>query len=757
MGNKDKKQQNISSGISGISQIVLKNAATFGESEASFEDLNSINFIYGANGSGKTTTSSFLKNLAENRIEDKFANSEIKWHNGESLKIEVYNKQFKEEQFRNSQVKCIFTLGKKTNENLENIESKKELIKKENEKKTKNKESSEKLKQEKEKKEKDFTDSCWEKLYKKNEEDFKETLEGFKLKKKFKEKILEEFKNNEHNEIEIGKLEKLKENIRIVFSKNQTELVPLECNLTDFDSIENHSIWEQKIVGSGDVAIADLIEKLSNEDWVAQGREYLSKDGNACPFCQQETITEEFKKQLESYFDTSYQKSTDTIKKMKEDYTSRTAEVLERLDEIVKTEQDNLQTKLNTEIFKRIIETLRSKINGNWQKMRDKSKEMSRSFKLESTKNEVKEIRDLIDTANQQIANHNEMIKDIKNQKKICVERTWKFLVNEFKSDIQEYNKKHCGLEKGIKKFENEINENEKKIKELNNEIGELEKTIVSIKPIANKINALLKEYGFTNFSLACTEDEKSYRIQREDGQLVGETLSEGEVTFITFLYYYHLTKGSLKENDVSKNKVLVIDDPISSLDSNILFIVSVLVKELMKETMKEKTNIKQVIILTHNTYFYKEITYDLKRYHQGKYSFWIIKKDNNVSKIEKFEENPIKNSYELLWQEVRRAKENNISWVSLQNVMRRIIEYYFRILGSFEHNDSLSEYFENIEEKRVCNSFISWFNDGSHEISDDLFVQSQDTSIEIYLKVFENMFKVTGHEAHYKMMMGIK
>ncbi|GHQ13652.1 hypothetical protein VN1213_09050 [Helicobacter pylori] len=615
----------------------------------------------------------------------------------------------------------------------------------------------EKLKQEKEKEEKGFTDSCWEKLYKKNEEDFKETLEGFKLKKKFKEKILEEFKNNEHNESEIV-LEKLKENIRIVFSKSQTELVPLECNLTDFDSIENHSIWEQKIVGSSDAIIADLIKKLSNEDWVAQGREYLSKDGNACPFCQQETITEEFKKQLESYFDTSYQESTGTIKKMKENYKNETAEVLERLDEIVKTEQDNLQTKLNTEIFKRIIETLRSKINGNWQKMCDKSKEMSRSFKLGSTKNEIKEIRDLIDTANQQIANHNEMIKDIKNQKKICVERTWKFLVNEFKSDIQEYNKKHCGLEKGIKKFENEINENKKKIKELNNEIGELEKTIVSIKPIVNEINALLKGYGFTNFSLACTEDEKSYRIQREDGQLVGETLSEGEVTFITFLYYYHLTKGSLKENDISKNKVLVIDDPISSLDSNILFIVSVLVKDLMKETMKEKTNIKQVIILTHNTYFYKEITleYDLKRYHQGKYSFWIIRKDNNVSKIEKFEKNPIKNSYELLWQEVRRAKkDSNISWVSLQNVMRRIIEYYFRILGSLKHYDSLSEYFENIEEKRVCNSFISWFNDGSHGISDDLFVQSQDTSIEIYLKVFENMFKVTGHEAHYKMMMG--
>ncbi|MDU9805828.1 AAA family ATPase [Helicobacter pylori] len=753
-GNKDKQQQNVSSGIS---QISLKKVATFDENGASFKDLNSINFIYGANGSGKTTTSSFLKNLAENGIEDKFANSKIAWYNNESLKIEVYNKQFKEEQLRNSQVKGIFTLGKKTNENLEKIEIKKESINKENEKKIKNEASLQVLTQKKEKEEKDFADRCWEKLYKKNEEDFKETLEGFKRKEKFKEKILKEFENDKYNQSEIVGLEKLKEKIGIVFGENQTELALLECNLTDFDFIENHSIWEQKIVGSGDAAIADLIKRLSNEDWVAWGREYI-KDNSICPFCQKETITEEFKKQLESYFDTSYQESIETIKEMKEDYTNKTDEVLERLDEIVETEQKNQQTKLNTEIFKRIIETLKNKINGNQQKMFDKGKEMSRSFKLESTKNEIKEIRDLIDTANQQIANHNEIIKDTKNQKKNCVEQTWKFLVNEFKSDIQEYNKKYCGLEKGINNLEKAISENQEEVKKLENEIKELEKNMVSIKPIVNEINTLLKGYGFTNFGLACTEDEKFYRIQREYGQLVGETLSEGEVTFITFLYYYHLAKGSLKENDISKNKVLVIDDPISSLDSNILFMVSVLVKDLMKETMEEKTNIKQIIILTHNTYFYKEITleYDLKRY-QGKYSFWIIKKDNNISKIKNYKENPIKSSYELLWQEVKQAKENNASWVSLQNVMRRIIEYYFRILGDFKHNDSLSECFENIEEERVCNSFISWFNDGSHGISDDLFVQSQDTSIETYLKVFEKIFKETGHEAHYKMMIGIK
>lgn len=54
---------------------------------------------------------------------------------------------------------------------------------------------------------------------------------------------------------------------------------------------------------------------------------------------------------------------------------------------------------------------------------------------------------------------------------------------------------------------------------------------------------------------------------------------------------------------------------------------------------------------------------------------------------------------------------------------MWRIIEYYFRILGGFKYNDSLSECFENIEEKWVCNFFILWFNDGFYGILDDLFM----------------------------------
>lgn len=63
-------------------------------------------------------------------------------------------------------------------------------------------------------------------------------------------------------------------------------------------------------------------------------------------------------------------------------------------------------------------------------------------------------------------------------------------------------------------------------------------------------------------------------------------TLSEGEITFITFLYFLQLTKGSIDKDSISEDRILVIDDPVSSLDSNILFIVSSLLKDDILRTL---------------------------------------------------------------------------------------------------------------------------------------------------------------------------
>ena len=113
--------------------------------------------------------------------------------------------------------------------------------------------------------------------------------------------------------------------------------------------------------------------------------------------------------------------------------------------------------------------------------------------------------------------------------------------------------------------------------------------------------------------------------------------------------------------------------------------------------------------------------------------------------------ENPISTSYELLWKEL--GERDRHSGISIQNIMRRIIEHYFKILGKYG-DDALINKFTNPEDQEVCRSLICWINDGSHSISDELFVEIQAETIDRYFDVFEKIFIKTDHHAHYKMML---
>ena len=87
---------------------------------------------------------------------------------------------------------------------------------------------------------------------------------------------------------------------------------------------------------------------------------------------------------------------------------------------------------------------------------------------------------------------------------------------------------------------------------------------------------------------------------------------------------------------------------------------------------------------------------------------------------------------------------------------MRRIIENYFRLLGKYR-DDKLIGKFENKEEQDICRALISWINDGSHSINDDLFIEYQDETIANYKSVFKAIFEKTNHLEHYNMMMQIE
>ena len=106
---------------------------------------------------------------------------------------------------------------------------------------------------------------------------------------------------------------------------------------------------------------------------------------------------------------------------------------------------------------------------------------------------------------------------------------------------------------------------------------------------------------------------------------------------------------------------MVVFDDPVSSLDSDILFIVSILIQKLFDEVINNSGTIKQVFVLTHNVYFHKQVSFNSRRNGDKKLkdeTFWVVRKSNNISKVKGYETNPIKTAYELLWAEVRSNEE---------------------------------------------------------------------------------------------------
>ena len=203
----------------------------------------------------------------------------------------------------------------------------------------------------------------------------------------------------------------------------------------------------------------------------------------------------------------------------------------------------------------------------------------------------------------------------------------------------------------------------------------------------------------------------------------------------------------------MSTNRIVVFDDPISSLDSDILYIVSSLIKGVIEEVRQKVGHIKQVFVLTHNVYFHKEISFHKDR-SQGNAmsdeSFWIVKKQQQNSVIERCDENPIRSAYELLWQDV---KPSNISSPSLQNTLRRILENYFTMWGGMGKNE-ICDLFEG-REKLICQSLFSWVNDGSHSIHDDLYINHGEQTNEAYLRVFKEVFEKANQLGHYNMMIG--
>lgn len=734
-----------------ITTIKLANVATYKEVE--FSGLKEENFIYGTNGSGKTTLSNFL--LAPKSSE--YKDCSISWENNIPLEILVYNKKFRDKNFNSAgKIPGIFTIGEKSAEVTKRIEEINDQLKKLEKNIIADSKTKSSKQKEKEESYDSFKETVWIQLYKNKEADFKDAFVGvMKNKDNFVSKVLSEYDiHKNETPLTYDELKELSDEIY----KAPKEKFQI---LSDFPQVDlnkyiSDTIFGKKIIGNTDIDIAGLINKLNNSDWVNAGRKFIESNSKICPFCQQETISEKLLKDLNDFFDESYNTDLSSLKTIVDYYEKDSNLLLNFLDEIENVEKVNKNSQLDLNIFSAYLKTLHSEVSQNLSLISNKLSQPSISVNLKSHNETVISIKEIYDMAIQNVKKHNDIIDRLSIEKENLRNKIWCYMTKENETLISDYNKKQESCNKVILKMDERLSNYEKEKNKLNSELKELNKKDITIQSAVDAINDTLRSYGFMNFEIVSAEEENTYALKRNDGSFVEDNLSEGETTFITFLYYMQLIHGSLTDDGVEQNKVLVIDDPISSLDSNILFIVSSLIKEELKKIRASNNKIKQIILLTHNVYFFKEITFiDGRENTRKDITYWILRKEELCSENYKYEYNPIISSYDLYWREIREHEREGKCNIYIQNTMRRIIEHYFKLLGKFK-DETLLEKFSNANEKIIARSLLCWVNDGSHSLPDDLFIESPEQITKNYFEIFKLIFVNAGQEEHYNMMMSI-
>lgn len=729
-----------------IESITIASTATYSSTPEELNGLSHFNFLFGSNGTGKTTVSRIIAD------ENNFPSCKVSWKGGTKLQPMVYNRDFVERNFNQSaELKGVFTLGEKQVDTLAKITAAKEAL----DGLTTKIESLTLVLQGADGKggknaelaalESSLKEKCWAQKQK-HDAKLHGAFEGYRNNsEKFKSKVLQELASNAETLLTLSELVQKAETVFGATPTTEQSVPSIET--AKVVAHETNPILKKRVIGREDVDISAIIKKLGNSDWVRAGRTFYDANEGMCPFCQQST-TKGFAQSLNDYFDETFETDSRTIDDLVSDYSTDTARLQQQLSAIIVTPSKFL----DIEKLKIEKELLDSKITINGQRLSGKKKEASQVVELESLSNVIETISSLIEAANAAITEHNKMVANLSKERSKLTAQVWKFVLEELKSDIATYTKTREGLNKAITAITAQITTATEEKKDKAAEIRELEKQTTSVQPTIDGINALLSSFGFQGFKLAKSASGKSYKLVRTDGADAKTTVSEGEKTFVTFLYFYHLLKGSESESGMTTDRVVVFDDPVSSLDSDILFIVGSLIKGLFEEVRARIGHIKQVFVLTHNVYFHKEVTFNPNRRDvaMNEETFWIVRKTAHVSKVEKHASNPIKTSYELLWSEVRNSDRSNLT---IQNTLRRILENYFKILGGVDP-DKICAMFDG-KEKLICKSLFSWVNDGSHYAHDDLYVSIDSAMVEGYLKVFRAIFEKTEHMSHYKMMMG--
>lgn len=718
-----------------ITQIHMDAVASFKQA-TSLETDKKINLVYGLNGTGKSTISNFLYEP------DDPAFLQCLKTQDQSIPIFVYNQKFiRDNFFVADNLKGIFSLSKENKA----VEQK---IAEATKKQTELEESLQLKRTAKERTAQEFAtqkqqavEEVWniKKTYTGGDRVLEYCLEGLKGQK---EKLFAHLQSISKPTTEPDrKVQAIRKDVEALKGDGAQQQQRLATLSFQAHEVEADKLLGTSILGNADSEVASLIEQLGNADWVNQGLVYLPDGvGEAeatCPFCQELTITAKFVENVKSYFDESYQTQFDTLLELLDKYRA----AIDALPEIGKFTDHPFAQECKSLLSSK-YQLLVTAMRKNAAELEKKVKSPKAVISLSDTTGLVEEFNEEVTSINQAIDEYNTKLRNqeavlAKLRDEFWLHMRWQYdqTMSRFEQDREAANLKLKGLDTEIAN----INDDLTKVKR---DITEAQKQTVNMGAAVDAINAGLLDLGIDDFSVQ-NHSETLYRVVRAgDSEDAFHSLSEGEKMMISFLYFCELCKGKSSAEDTNTQRIVVIDDPISSLSHVFIFNVG----QLIRSVFFREERFRQVIVLTHSLYFFYELTDPNHDRREKTQKLFRLSKPSSGSVIQEMKYEEIQNDYQAYWSVVN---DQNQPPALIANCMRNIVEYFF----NFVRKKDLNNVFQMPQlQDNKYQAFCRYINRESHSLGQNI-MDMKEFDYVIFKEGLKLVFEKAGYPEHFKAM----
>jgi wobble nucleotide-excising tRNase len=749
-------------------------------SKSDLKSFNQYNLFYGWNGSGKSTLANLLACIERKKQSDSHNDSEweITTDNGSitnttvqqnELNIRVFNKDFVERNVftTDDKVKSILYISE------EKVVEKQQLETVEVNLKTKSKRSKEitiKLNGNPEDKKSkgliELNDNFLSDAAKTIKANFKVIeIEDNRLLNYNKTKLsefIESMKTSIKSNSSTLSVEEIKRLSKSIKPQDKNLIDESEIGLYNIDLLKrlNDKVGELKYTSITSKSIDRLVENPIIAEWVYAGlRDIHTETSAVCEFCGQ-TLPAGKLNELNQHF-------SDEFEKLKTALSSNIEWIRNNKISNLLPHESKLFDELKDDYLKSVeaYNITVQKINNitqDWSNILEEK--LVKPFNIpnkevvEISQKEIDEYTSAYTNIVKIVRDHNTKLLGIDS---IIKQNKQKLELHYVAEQIAKYS--YFVKKQKTEDLQKELSDLRNEIEALNKDSKELKASLSNDILGANEFNDMLSKFlGRDDLRLEVIT-EGGYAIKRNQNEdAKSRSLSEGEKSAIALVYFI----AKLKEDgNKIEDTLVVIDDPISSFDSNHLFHANYYIKN-------ECDNAKQLFVLTHNFKFFSmqkewvkgKIRKEANKKNIELYNLFLIKPQNinnqRSGNIENADNVLIQfdSEYHMLFSEVKEFSENPqldyISTHTIANISRQLLESFL----SFKFGrKKLEKCFDEITGFKDLSKVRKFVNHYSHKMDNGEAINGfNDNVFGEADKIIPRVLELIKHidEVHYNSMI---